>query len=215
MFMERQCEIEGRNTRAESRPLAAIHEFRPTVPRPEVAVPRKRTASARKPFALVESNPPLPANEIRSYEDLLAVLRARADSLQISLSTIDSIAGFSEYYAAHVMALRQHKRLGMMSLGPMLGALSLRLVAVACDESFARNRSRYVRRDEAHYRAARKGHDANTRPCKPRTRQPGRRFAKISGIATATFGGAVHYAAPMRFEKLSGAITARLLETEP
>jgi hypothetical protein len=154
----------------------------------------------KPPPTFVEENPPVPANAIRSYDDLHRILRARADALQISRLSIDHIAGLQEGYCAKLLSLNKIKRLGAESLGPLLDALALKLIAVPDDEAFEHNKSRYVCRDTAHHTSARKGHD----------KARGKAFAKISGTATATLGGTVRYVAPPRFEKLSGAVTATL-----
>jgi hypothetical protein len=155
------------------------------------------------PAAFVEENPPLPTNAIRSYDDLHRLLRARADALQISRLTIDHISGLQEGYSAKVLSLNKIKRLGPESLGPLLDALALKLIAVPDDEAFERNRSRLVKRDPAHHTSARKGHDK-------KIKARGKAFADISGLATATLGGTVRYVPPPRFESLSGAVTAKL-----
>jgi hypothetical protein len=186
----------------------------PAIDRAEAAGMLRRVSGhdrKKPPPTFVEENPPVPANEIVDYQSLVATLRARADSLEISRGTIDSVAGLADGHASKILALSRLRRIGMESLGPMLDALCLKLVAMPCDEAFERNRSRLVKRDDPHYRSARQGHDG-----KPRTRKPPKpanrksAFAKISGIATATLGGAVHYVAPPRFGKLSGAVTATL-----
>jgi hypothetical protein len=42
----------------------------------------------------------------------------------------------------------------MASLGPLLAALSLKLIMVPDEEALERNRSRYTTRDEAHLKSA-------------------------------------------------------------
>jgi hypothetical protein len=189
--------------------------FEPVITGPRIrAVPRRtRTAHDRhNNYAaqqLIAANPPPPAIEVTDGASLHEVLRQRADSLEISRSTIDHISGLQDGFSAKLLSLNKHRNITMDSLGPLLDALCLKLVAVPDDEAFARNRSRLVKRDDAHYRSARQGHDTNPKP-------PSRKsaFAKISGTATATLGGAVRYVAPPQFENLSGAITARMVGME-
>lgn len=95
-----------------------------------------------------------PLAEITDYNSLLAALRARADELQISRETIDAVAGLPERYSNKLLSLSMIKRIGMTSLGPLLGALSLKLIAVSDDEAFERNRPRYEPRDKAHTTSA-------------------------------------------------------------
>jgi hypothetical protein len=169
-------------------------------------------ASREPPSAIVVAlkRPPTIApsattpSEITDYDSLLMLLRARADELQISRGTIDHITGLPDGLSAKILSLNQLRRIGMISLGPLLDALALKLVAVPDDEAFERNRSRYVRRDDPHFRSVSNGQINKQR------RERAAAFAEISGTATATLGGAVRYVAPMRFENLSGAVTARM-----
>jgi hypothetical protein len=181
----------------------ALHDDVAACPLPGLAdppPPRRRHDRQRPPLELVTCNPPAPPIEITDYNSLHAMLRARAEALNISRETIDHITGLQPGMSSKLLSLNQIRRLGLMSLGPMLNALCVKLIAVPDDEAFARNKSRYVKRDDAHYRSARQGHDGKA----------ARKFKKISGTVTATFGGAVRYVAPMQFENLSGAVTAKL-----
>jgi hypothetical protein len=93
--------------------------------------------------------------EITDYQSLISCLRARADGLQISRESISELAGLPDRYAAKVLSLSSVKRVGMISLGPLLSALSIKLVAVVVDEeALKRNRVRYVERDKAHTKSA-------------------------------------------------------------
>ncbi|CCE06452.1 hypothetical protein BRAS3843_1730021 [Bradyrhizobium sp. STM 3843] len=112
-----------------------------------------------------------PLAEVKSYEDLIVALRQRQGELDISYETIDAVAGWAERYAAKVMTQTEPRsnscgdgtrdargavrRLGMQSLGLLLRALSCKLILVEDPEALARNRSRYVPRDEAHVISAR------------------------------------------------------------
>src|SRR6266511_3696164 len=66
---------------------------------------------------------------IRSYEDLHRFLRARAEALNISRLTIDEATGLPAGYASKLLAPRPGKRIGSLSMGLMLGALGVKLVA--------------------------------------------------------------------------------------
>ncbi|WP_315729136.1 hypothetical protein [Bradyrhizobium sp. SZCCHNS2015] len=106
-----------------------------------------------------------PLAEVADYEDLVRALRDRADQLAISRETIDALAGFPDRYAVKILTLSTPKpvsadrtrdsrgsvrRIGMTSLGPLLGALSLKLLVVEDLEALERNRSRYAERSHAH-----------------------------------------------------------------
>jgi hypothetical protein len=108
----------------------------------------------QKPIApAIIACPATPA-VISSYDDLIIALRARADELQISRETIDVIAGTPDRLASKVMSLNKTRRIGMQTLGAFLGALSVKLVMVVDEVAFEQNRSRYVKRDDAHFRSA-------------------------------------------------------------
>jgi hypothetical protein len=139
----------------------------------------------------VEENPRPAPHKITDYDSLLRLLRARADQLQISRSTIDHISGLQEGMSAKILSLNQLRRVGVGSLGPLLDALCLTLVAVPNDEAFARNKSRYIKRDIAHHTSASKGHAANPRPPKPpKLKPPGKwPFKKMRGTCSARLFG--------------------------
>lgn len=71
--------------------------------------------------------------EARDYHQLWAVLRTRADALGISRENIDAEAGLPAGYAGTLLAPAQVKKMGLSSLGPLLGILRLKLI-VAEDE---------------------------------------------------------------------------------
>jgi hypothetical protein len=92
--------------------------------------------------------------EIRSYEDLHGLLRARANALQISREQLDDIAGFQNGYAGKLMAPRPLRKLGAMSLSCILPALGAKLVLVEDPAALARIGGRLVKRDPAKVRHA-------------------------------------------------------------
>jgi hypothetical protein len=159
-----------------------------------VQQPAAKPASTQPASAVAASTPA----EVTDYDSLLKLLRARADELQISRSTLDHISGLPDGFSAKLLSLNKLRRIGMQSLGPMLDALCLRLVAVPDVAAFERNRSRMVKRDDPHFRSASARHKKKFA------------FEKISGTVTATLGSAERYVAPMRFENLSGAVTAKM-----
>ncbi|THD46585.1 MAG: hypothetical protein E8A46_26375 [Bradyrhizobium sp.] len=92
--------------------------------------------------------------EITNYDDLIIVLRARADELQVSRETIDFISGLPSGYAGKLLSLRHVRRIGLQSLGPLLTALGIKLIAVDDEAALEQCRSRYMKRDEPHFRSA-------------------------------------------------------------
>lgn len=95
-----------------------------------------------------------PIAEITSYSDLIAAMRLHADQLDVSRTIISEIAGLPDGYFAKIAGPRQVKRIGMLSLGPILSALGMKLVAIPDQEALERNRSRYEARDPAHTKSA-------------------------------------------------------------
>lgn len=87
--------------------------------------------------------------EVRSYDELHAALRARAHSLNVSRESIDAVAGLQSGYAAKLLCDPPLKKLGMDSLGPMLGALGLKMIVVEDADAMARFTSRASKREFA------------------------------------------------------------------
>lgn len=72
---------------------------------------------------------------IKNYCDLHAGLRERAEQLNISRIVIDAIGELQEGYAGKLLAPVPSKTLGPKSLGGMLKALGLKLIAVEDQEA--------------------------------------------------------------------------------
>ena len=68
--------------------------------------------------------------EVTDYPGLLVALRSRADELQVARETIDEISGLPARYSGKILGLKQVRRIGMLSLGPLLGALGVKLIMV-------------------------------------------------------------------------------------
>jgi hypothetical protein len=155
---------------------------------PVVTEPRIKVVSLRRPNGherrhaapeLIAVNPPVPEIDVTDYESLVEMLRQRADSLEISRSTIDRLAKYPDGYSGKVLSPTGARVLGKQNLGPLLDALCIRLVPVIDHEAFARNHPKMIRRDDAHFRSARQGHDG----------KPGKKFRQISGTVTARLFG--------------------------
>ena len=67
---------------------------------------------------------------VNDYPGMLAALRARAEELRISRETIDQVAGLPSGYSGKILGIKQVRRLNLISLGPVLGALGIKLVIV-------------------------------------------------------------------------------------
>ena len=67
---------------------------------------------------------------VRCYDDLRAALRDRAEVRQFSRETLDEIAGLADGHSGHILAAKPTKRLGLVSMGPLLGALGVALAVI-------------------------------------------------------------------------------------
>jgi hypothetical protein len=87
-----------------------------------------------------------PYRVITDYEALIEACSDRAEDLDISRITIDEAGGFTSGYAAKLLCNPPMKTMGHGSLGKMLKALGLVLVAVVDDERFEETKSQLVKR---------------------------------------------------------------------
>lgn len=69
---------------------------------------------------------------IHTYGDLVEVLRARAQERKIALSNplVSQMAGLPEFYILKLLSVHPVRRVGMISLEPLLSVLGIRLLAV-------------------------------------------------------------------------------------
>ena len=79
--------------------------------------------------------------EIRTYDDLHTVMRRVAVDREITREGIDVVAGLQSGYASKILAPSPMKRLGPASMGAVLGALGLKLLAVVDEEAVAKYRN--------------------------------------------------------------------------
>ena len=86
---------------------------------------------------------------ITNYADLIAALRARADEIGATRLQIDAASGLPEGYAGKLFGPSKMRCLGKISLGPVLGALGLKLVAVPDDQALELVSHNYGRRHKA------------------------------------------------------------------
>jgi hypothetical protein len=83
---------------------------------------------------------------IKDYRDLHQILRARCEQLDILRETIDDASGLTSGHASKLLADPPIKNLGIVSLGLVLGALGMKLIAVDDHEALERIRPKLVRR---------------------------------------------------------------------
>ena len=89
----------------------------------------------------------------RTYHELHALLRARADELEVSRLDLDALAGIAAGYSSTLLAPAKKKKLGPVSLGPLLAALGLKLLVAEDEQTIEQARHRIVKRQAQHVRA--------------------------------------------------------------
>jgi hypothetical protein len=85
------------------------------------------------------------------YAALVDSMRARAQELRVAVSSENfaQVCGLPSYYPVKLLSVRPVRRIGALSLGPMLGALGMKLIAVEDPEAVARFTSRLPARQES------------------------------------------------------------------
>lgn len=97
--------------------------------------------------------PPLAV--IATYQDLIMACQIRAAQRHIALSgEANQVAGFPDQYIAKLIGAKPVRRIGMMSLGPLLGVLGVKLTMIEDVDAIKRYGDRIKRRDERLVRSA-------------------------------------------------------------
>ena len=81
--------------------------------------------------------------EIRSMHELHMALRARAEDLQVTRLSLDEVSGLQAGYCGKLLSRATRRTIGMMTLGPILTALGVKLLLAEDCEA-----ARYVSRLE-------------------------------------------------------------------
>jgi hypothetical protein len=81
-----------------------------------------------------------PLATVTDYAGLIAAMRERVAELNTTMSAVDTLAGLPDYYTAKVLS--GAKGVGPISLGPMLGALGLKIHLMSDDVVLDRIRHR-------------------------------------------------------------------------
>jgi hypothetical protein len=84
--------------------------------------------------------------EARDYDQLINALKCRLHSLNCTMEAVDDLAGLPLRYTSKIFAQKKLKSVGRVSLGPLLGALGLKLLVAEDAEMFARIKDRLGRR---------------------------------------------------------------------
>ena len=88
----------------------------------------------------------LRSTDIRSYGDLLGVVRRRMAELELTYETANFVGGLQSGYLQKLIGPTPSKCFGPLSLACVLGALGIKLVAVEDPEALAKVRDRLVKR---------------------------------------------------------------------
>jgi len=89
-----------------------------------------------------------PLAEITDYAQLVEALRARVDAQHIVISRIDDVTGLSDGRTRQLLDPRGRKKFDDLTLGPVLGALGVKLILVE-DPATARYLARVERKQRA------------------------------------------------------------------
>lgn len=80
--------------------------------------------------------------EARSYDELHTILRERAAQLQLTREAIDDLAGLTRSHTSKILCPEKIRLPTSRTLESLLGALGVKLIAAADEESVARFRAR-------------------------------------------------------------------------
>jgi hypothetical protein len=83
--------------------------------------------------------------EIRDYFDMQAIIRDRAAAFQVTREGLDDVAGIPNGYAAKLLAPYPIRFLGPKTMGPVLEALGLKLIAVEDPEAVSKHANKIAR----------------------------------------------------------------------
>lgn len=122
-----------------------------------------------------EATPPRVIAEFDDYQGFLVALRKRADEIQIvrGSDATAHLSGLPDGYVAKLLGPNPIRRLGMKSLGPMLGVLQAKLVLVVDEEAVKRYGSRVRKRDDRLVRSGTLQIEISHRELKRRQRKGG------------------------------------------
>jgi hypothetical protein len=82
----------------------------------------------------------------KSYAELIDALKQRTAELGVTMETVDHVAGLPLRYCSKLLAPVPVRSIGATSLGPLLGALGLRIAVIVDEEQFERIRNRLTPR---------------------------------------------------------------------
>src|SRR5215469_1564971 len=74
--------------------------------------------------------------EVREYFELIDALRLRSQEIKVTSLSIEEVAGIPAGFFNKCVAAKPVKHLGAKSLGPVLGALGLKLAVIVDEPQF-------------------------------------------------------------------------------
>lgn len=86
---------------------------------------------------------------VRTYDDFLRALRARADELKVTRETIDDLSGIQSGYASKLLSIPPIRVMGRVSFGAVLQCLGLAIVIIEDQAALDRISKRLVKRERA------------------------------------------------------------------
>lgn len=90
--------------------------------------------------------------EIRNYADLIEAMCARKAELGLSDAHLDELSGLAKGHSGKVLSPSWTRGIGPVTLGRLLGTLSMKFVAVVDDHEFAQMQAHYQKRVEVYVR---------------------------------------------------------------
>jgi hypothetical protein len=115
---------------------------------------RLRKAAEQDRAGAAEGEGPRVICEFSDYAELLAGLRLRAAELNLSGEQIDHVSGLPARYTQKLLGPHQIRRLGVISLGPFLGALAVRGVLLEDKAAVEKLRRQTTPRNQSYVRDA-------------------------------------------------------------
>jgi hypothetical protein len=93
---------------------------------------------------------------VTDYYSLISAFRARAAEMHIATGSdnVAHVAGIAHGYLGKLLAPRPVRRIGMQSLGPVLGVLGVKIIVVEDEDALRRFGSRLKRRNDNLVRSA-------------------------------------------------------------
>ena len=98
-----------------------------------------------------------PLAECVDYDGLRKAINAVRELRNISFEQLDDLSGLPDRYSAKLFGPRPLRRIGMKSLGDLLGALGIKLHLVEDLEALAKVEKRFVARDASHVASVMRG----------------------------------------------------------